>query len=404
MEKYLKTIKEKEHLKAIIELNPDLKENPVKGPLHNIPVLIKDNINTTGMVTSAGSVALGDNKPEDAPIITLLKEAGAIISGKANMTEFANYMVDFRKGKEEAMPNGYSSRGGQCLHPANPEADPSGSSTGSAVAVAADMVPMAIGSETYGSIISPAQCCGVVGIKPTAASVNMEGIIPISTTLDIVGPMAKTIEDAALLLGVIQNKTYQVTPKNDAKIGMYFNFMENAKPGWFFKISALLEELCKKGAEVFMTDEKIKEDFVFDIMHYEFKAAMNTYLEKYSTGVKTLEEIINYNLSHKETALKYGQSNLVFANEVTDNWAEEEKYINALKNRAAATETLNNIFDKHNLDVMVLMSAHCGLAAAVGFPSITLPLGLCFKGLPIGCCLMARPGEEQVLINVAKAL
>ena len=198
-------------LKSVIEVNSDAlfiaerldrhwREMEKMPPLFGVPILLKDNISTQNdkMRTSAGSVALADNyAPFEAHIVHSLERAGAVILGKTNMTEFANYMT------REGMPNGYSSRGGQTLCPYNREKDPSGSSTGSAVAVAAGLSTVSIGTETSGSIISPAGVNGVVGIKPTIGLVGRGGIIPISSTFDTAGPMARNVTDAAILLGVI---------------------------------------------------------------------------------------------------------------------------------------------------------------------------------------------------------
>jgi len=203
-------------LNSVLEINPDAlaiaafmdderAKGVLKGSLHGIPIMLKDNINTGDkMHTSAGSLALADNSMGfgmDADIVRNLRENGAIILGKVNMTEFANWIA-------EDMPCGYSSRGGQVKHPYNREADPLGSSTGSAVAVAAKLCVASVGTETCGSIIGPSSACGVVGIKPTAGLLSSNGIVPISNTLDTPGPIARTVRDAAILL-------------NGLKAGMY---------------------------------------------------------------------------------------------------------------------------------------------------------------------------------------
>ena len=404
----------KNNLNAVIELNPKALEEARNCdnsedktlPLHGMPILIKDNINTKEMITSAGSIALANNKvEEDAPIVKLIRGAGAIILGKTNMTEFANYMVDFRK--KEKMPNGYSSRGGQCISPYGFEHDPSGSSTGSAASVAADFAPMAIGSETYGSIISPSQSCGIVGIKPTAISVSTEGVIPISHTLDILGPMAKTVNDAARLLGVIQNKEYIVSLNRTARVGVYKHYMEHAKANWVEANKSLLDKMEVLGMSILHLDIKpIDESPVFSIMEYEFKHGINNYLKTYaSTGVPSnLEEIIIYNKANSDVALKYGQGNLIIANEKNENWNKEKIYTDAIKKRDEAIKELDDIFGKNNLDVIFLASAHCGLGAFTGFPTMTVPIGFAEDNSPIGCCILAKRGQENILINVAKAI
>ncbi|MCL2610896.1 MAG: amidase family protein [Defluviitaleaceae bacterium] len=410
---YIKKINES-GLNSVIELNPKALEEAHKCdnsenktlPLHGVPILIKDNVNTKGMITSAGSIALTSNiTQEDAPIVKLIREAGAVILGKANMTEFANYMVDFRK--DEKMPNGYSSRGGQCINPHGSEHDPSGSSTGSAVAVAAGLVSMAIGSETYGSIISPSQNCGIVGIKPTASSVSTEGVIPISHTLDILGPMTKTVDDAAKLLGVIQNKEYAVSPNRTARVGVYKHYMEHAKADWVEANKGLLDKMEALGMDIFHLDiEPIDERPVFPIMEYEFKHSINSYLKTYGAeGVPAnLEEIIAYNNANSDIALKYGQGNLIIANEKNESWDKEKIYTDAIKERDEAIKQLDRIFDENNLDIIFLASAHCGVGAFTGFPTMTVPIGFTTDNAPIGCCILAGRDQEDILINVAKVI
>ena len=209
VQQFLAAAEENKRLNAISEINPEAfaeagtldASKDKSAALHGIPILVKDNIDVAGMVTGAGSLALTRNVAQaDADIVRLLRAAGAVILGKTSMTEFANYMAD-------DMPNGYSSRGGQVLNLFAPEADPSGSSTGSAVAVGAGLCAAAVGTETCGSIVSPTQYAGVIGIKPTVGLISNRGILPISFTLDTVGPMARCADDARILLGVLAGKT-----------------------------------------------------------------------------------------------------------------------------------------------------------------------------------------------------
>jgi amidase len=425
----LAKIAENSGLNAVIEVNPDALDiarardaDPDKsGALHSIPILLKDNVNTGDkMATSAGSVSLAKNiAADDAPAAKLLREAGAVIVGKANMTEFANYMCDFRK--DEKMPNGYSSRGGQALHPTHPDADPSGSSTGSGVAVAAGLVPAAVGSETYGSIISPSQACGIVGIKPTDGLVSKSGVIPISFTLDTLGPMAACVEDAALMLGAMCGKTYDMGRKPaEITVGICYAGMDNAKwmqgtgKAWRGANEGLAAKMKQIGMKVKdLPDDDIvqyanaKDDyFIFPLMRYEFQHAMNSYLaaQKNPDIPQNLCKIIEYNRLNSDVALKYGQGNLVAAAEIGEDWQARPEYIAALAERAAAQATLDAYFDRHGIDVLMMMSAHCGLAAATGFPSITFPLGLAENGRPAGCLLMARRFGEDILLAAARHL
>lgn len=412
---YLEKIAANSHLNAVIEVNPNAEKDAAAidkmqdkpSPLQGFPILLKDNINTAdSTVTSAGSLSLANNiVSQDAPMVKLLRRAGAVVLGKSNMTEFANYMVDYRE--VQGMPNGYSSRGGQCVHPVDPSADPSGSSTGSAVAVAAGLAPVAIGSETYGSIISPSQRCGIVGIKPTAESVSTEGVIPISTTLDIVGPMATTIEDAAIVLGVLQQKEYKIAPKTTARVGVYKNEGWKITQEWLYANGLLLQKMKFAGMDIIdLLAEPINESFVFEIMRYEFKVAINIYLSKYAGAntPKNLTDIIKFNKENPKTALKYGQNNLIAANNIGNNWQKDPIYKKAVADRNAAIDRLDSFFVDNNLDVVFMESAHCGLAAGTGFPSITFPIGKTEGGLPIGCCFVAQRGREDLLIDVTSAL
>ena len=416
-------------LRSVIQVNPDALEIAKgcdeyigeKGPLHGVPILVKDNVNTGDqMATSAGSVALAKNiAKEDAPVVKLLRQAGAIIVGKANMTEFANYMCDFRL--DEKMPNGYSSRGGQTIHPVSEKIDPSGSSTGSAVAVAAGIVPVAVGSETYGSIISPAQQCGVVGIKPTDGLISKEGVIPISFTLDTLGPMATTVSDAATMLEVMGGKSYPMMHQSsEITIGVCTAGTEDESwpPNQFWRKAneKLARTMKKRGMKVKdVPADEVKDFasmrgdlFIFPIMEYEFRHGLNSYLasakEHNSEIPGSLTEIIEYNKQHKEVALKYGQGNLINGNKVQEDWKEAEIYKSAIKERDEAIETLKNYFDQQGIDVLMMMSAHCGIAAATGFPSITFPIGEGDDGLQAGCMLVARPFKEDVLLSTAKML
>ena len=423
----LAKIKENSFLNAVIEINPDALEiargcdaaADKSGILHGIPVLVKDNVSTGDkMATSAGSVALAQNiAAQDAQAALALRQAGAVLIGKANMTEFANYMCDFRK--DERMPNGYSSRGGQTMHPTHPDADPSGSSTGSAVAVAAGLVPGAVGSETYGSIISPAQANGIVGLKPTDGLISKVGVIPISFTLDTLGPMAACVDDAALLLAAMTGKNYALAHKPaEITVGICYAGADNTKwmgnTGWRpanEELAAAIKDLGFKVKD--LPDDDMAQyaeagdgSFVFPLMRYEFQHAMDSYLaaQKNPDIPQNLREIIEYNKQNSDVALKYGQGNLVAAAEIGKDWQTRPEYVAALAARAEAQTALDTYFNRHGVDVLMMMSAHCGLAAATGFPSITFPLAAAEDGRPAGCVLMARRFGEDVLLSAARHL
>ena len=415
--RYLAAIEKSKNLNAIIEINPDAaaiaerldSSKNKEGLLHGIPVLLKDNISTAdNMHTSAGSVALAENiAPMDAPIVSALRRAGAVILGKANMTEFANYM-------SHKMPNGYSSRGGQTLNFFDHEADPSGSSSGSAVAVAADLCAAAVGTETCGSIISPAQQAGIVGLKPTLGLLSGEAIVPISFTLDTAGPMCRNVEDTALLLGVLAGKNYSPEAGTDLKgmrVGVCRNSLkEEYSPEWIAANEKLIPLMKSLGAVcVDLPDHAIDGEFFIPIMRNEFKYAINRYLRSMANnGImpaipRTLGEIIAYNRENAETALKYGQDILVTAEEKASGTMTESEYTEAMKTREAAACSLEAIFAENNLDIFFMTEGDFRIITT-GFPGVTIPVGRTLKGLPVGSFFVARKFREDTLLRAAGAI
>ena len=422
-------------LKSVIEVNPDIlfiaemldqgmqdiDEMPI---LHGIPVLLKDNINTKDkMHTTAGSVALGDNyAPYDAHIVKRLRQTGAIILGKANMTEFANYMT------RDGMPTGYSSRGGQVLSPYNRNEHPGGSSSGSGVAVAAGLCTAAIGTETAGSIISPAGRNGIVGIKPTLGLVGRSGIIPISSTHDTAGPMARTVYDAAILLTVIAGRdTDDVATHinkhnnpNDYTSILNGNRLDGIRIGInrpqstkAFQVPEVSEEerksfdhLCNllSDAGAILVDS-IRMDYMFNTkrtMNNEFKFCLNYYLStlRGSTKMKTLKDIIEYNQAHGAVSLKYGQSILLDAENNTSGTMTESSYIEGLIEREKAIAELDKAFDDNHIDVM-LNEVFTNIAPFTGFPSMTIPIGQSKNNnMPLDSYWIARRFDEVSLLKV----
>ena len=444
-------------LRSVIELNPDalfmaerldrvlaLQENKILSPLFGIPILIKDNISTWPagrMRTSAGSLALANHYGQQAFCLWGLESMDAIILGKTNMTEFANYMTS------EGMPSGYSSRGGQTLCPYNRAEDPSGSSTGSAVAVAAGLSTLSIGTETSGSIISPAGANGVVGIKPTLGLVSRQGVIPISSTFDTPGPMARNVSDAALLLGIMSGVCHidmatKVWPQSAEPTEIHtptFHMVSTAAKdyGSIYKQSLTGERL--DGVRIGLNRAKefehwgMKDDdeakAAFDsfcdmlksagatlvdnlemeprydtrrvIMQHEFKACMNYYLHNTSPEMRTLADIIKFNQANAATALKYGQSLLLDAQNKFSGNLTEPAYIEALLEREKAIAEMDNLFDQHNLDVL-LGDVFVYIAPFTGFPSMTIPTGQRQKNnMPLRASFTARRLDEAKMINVA---
>lgn len=411
---------------AVLTLNPDAlfwadrmdelrRKGQVLGPLHGIPVLLKANISTRdGMSTSAGALALADNYARfDAEIVRRLRKAGAVILGKTNMTEFANYV-------SEEMPNGYSSQGGQ-VKGVFEEVDPSGSSTGSAVAVALGYCPGAVGTETCGSIISPATQAGIVGLKPTLGLCSRRGIIPISHTLDTAGPFARSVRDAALLLGVLAGEDsedpavvqlplpdYAAALSEDLtglRVGLSRLFLEEAVPGQLEAAQWAARLLEKQGAVcVPLEEEAFSCRALGTIMCQEFRQDLERYLREFGQGSrKTLSEIIQWNQSQKETAIPYGQEYLEKAQAAAGNFAEPG-YLAALAQREAVIQQLDRTFEENQVDVILILSGACGHPALAGFPDITVPLGRSQQGDPLAALLMARRFEEPVLLKAAYGL
>ncbi|MCL1795539.1 MAG: amidase family protein [Clostridia bacterium] len=419
-------------LRSVLEINPDVlfiadaldkNRGKIMPPLYGIPILLKDNINTGDKTrTSAGSVALADNYARhDAHIVTRLRQAGALLLGKANMTEFANYMT------REGMPSGYSSRGGQVVNPYNREKTPSGSSSGSAVAVAAGLCAAAIGTETCGSILSPAGANGIVGIKPTLGLLSRSGIIPISGTLDTPGPMARTVRDAAILLGVMagadpddaathtlrsdETIDYLAHLRKDGLSGMRIGINRAApedEPPPTEEEKTAFETLCKAlraGGAVLIDRVNISAPpGILHIMRYELKACMNHYLStlRGSSKMTSLQDIVAFNQAHAPVALKYGQSLLNDSQNNTSGTMTEPEYLQALAEREKAIESLDRTFDAHGIDVM-LCETFADIAPLAGFPSMSIPIGQRRDKLPIGSTWIARRFDEATMLRAAYA-
>lgn len=398
----LKAIAEKDQsgrcLNSIAEVEPNAlfiaealdKERKAKGPrslLHGIPFSVKDNINTKEtMHTTAGSLALADLiAPKDAFVIEKLKAAGAIILAKANLSEFAYFM------SRNNMPSGYSSRGGQVVHPYCPGFDPSGSSSGSAVSVAARIVPVSVGTETNGSLTSPSKSNAIACIKPTVGLISREGIIPISHHQDTAGPMGKSIEDCAIMLEVMAGKdendvsTY-TCPNNIKYSEACIDDLTNMKIGILHYAQYPYNErqlsLIHKLKEIIQNKNGQYKEITLDNVHYdgkntlqhEFKNGINRYLASVRNHceVKSLEDIIAFNNAHADTCLRYGQT-LLEESDALSGLLIEKEYIEA---RVNVTQDCRNVIDsllKAN-DVDCIVSLYnMGIAPTAGYPAISIP-------------------------------
>lgn len=441
MERIARYDKDGPRLNSVLELNPDAlfiaealdqermnQSKGVRGPLHGIPILLKDNINTLDkMHTSAGSLALADSYASaDAFLVKKLREAGAVILGKTNMTEFANFMT-------LGMPSGYSSRGGQVVNPYVADAEPGGSSSGSGVAVAASFCAAAVGTETSGSILNPSEANSIVGIKPTVGLISRTGVIPIANSRDTAGPMARTVADAATLLGAMtgddpsdpatgtwlhagsRRTDYRCFLQKDGlqgkRIGVPREYDFDPLSDEAMKLyDEALSVLREQGAVLVdpANVETIRQLKDYDVLQYEFKACINAYLASLGPNapLRSLKEVIEFNLSHSEAALKYGQTLLEYAEKQTGGALTEPKYILArLRDlRLSQEEGIDATMNKYELDALVFPSVSgAAIAAKAGYPSIQVPAGYLANSVPFGITFTAQSYSEPTLISLAFA-
>jgi amidase len=422
-------------INSVLELNPDALfiaealdierlNHGSRGPMHGIPILLKDNINTgDNMHTSAGSLALANSyATEDAFIVERLREAGAIILGKANMTELANFMTD-------GMPSGYSSRGGQVLNPYNISTPTGGSSAGSAVAVSCNFCTVSIGTETSGSILNPGNLNSLVGIKPTVGLISRTGILPLSYSQDTAGPMARTVTDAVLLLNALlgddvndpamaANKGRRQTDytafldKNGlsgARIGIprdyYFEELTEEQQVLF---NNSVESMKQQGAIIIESAniKSCRQIIYSSVLLNEFKSAINAYLSRLGphAPIHSLKEIIEFNHQHPMETLKYGQSTLIEAEYTTSGTLTEPNYIRDRTKDLllCKTDGIDAVMKEFQLDAL-LFPADFGsrITARAGYPSIVVPSGYTAAGVPFGVTYSAQAFCEPTLIKLA---
>ena len=436
-------------LKSVIEVNPEAlmlaeqmdrerKQGKLRGPLHGIPILIKDNIDTADkMHTTAGSIALADHiAGKDAFVVTQLRKAGALIMGKTNLSEWANF-------RSTRSSSGWSSRGGQTRNPYIINRSPCGSSSGSAVAVSANLCAAAVGTETDGSVIAPASFCGVVGIKPTVGLVSRSGIIPISATQDTAGPMTRTVADAAILLNAMVgvdpadavtanakdkiDKDYtSFLDKNALKgkrIGVEQSFLRGRQEEVVALYQKTIDRLKELGATI-VPVELVKEtdplgEAEFQVLLYEFKDGLNKYLSGVKKGVKSMSELIEFNKKNADKAMPYFKQELVEMSNAKGDLKSSE-YLQAVAKSTSARAIIDKTLQANQLDAIVGTSygpAHCidwvngddnpGFyfcppAAMAGYPHITVPMGD-IHGLPVGLSFIASKYEEGKIIGLAYA-
>jgi amidase len=425
-------------LELAAELDRERRAHGPRGPLHGIPVLIKDNIETADrMMTTAGSLALdGWYAPKDAPLVARLRAAGAVILGKTNLSEWANF-------RSTHSSSGWSGRGGQTRNPYALNRTPSGSSSGSAVAVAANLCAVAVGTETDGSIVSPASINGIVGLKPTVGLVSRSGIVPISHSQDTAGPLARSVRDAAVLLGAMVG----LDPADPASAAVgerfesdYVRFLDpdglrGARLGVarrFFAESAPLDSfldgcvaaLKRAGAVVVDPADLPMHGAAAaaeqEVLLYEFKADLNTYLARLPGDfrVRSLADLIRFNEAHAAREMPLFDQELLRQAQAKGN-LDEAAYRDARATCLTATRSggIDAVLCEHGLDAIVTLTSGpawlidpvngdsdtggCSAPAAVaGYPHITVPAGL-YRGLPVGLSFFGTAFSEPKLIKMA---
>jgi len=436
-------------LRSVIEANPDAlaiaraldeeyKAKGPRGPLHGIPVLLKDNIETGDkMQTTAGSLALvGTPAAKDAWVAERLRAAGAVILGKTNLSEWANF-------RSTHSTSGWSGRGGQTKNPYALDRNPCGSSSGSGVAISANLCVLAVGSETDGSVVCPSSMCGIVGIKPTLGLISRAGIIPIAHSQDTAGPMARTVRDAALLLGAMtgvdarDNSTHASAGKSKTDYTQFLdaNGLRGARLGiarQYFNIgpavTAVMEEcialMRSAGAEIVdpadLSTFEAWRDTETQVLLYEFKADLNAYLAARGAAVRSLADCIAFNRAHRAEEMPYFEQEL-FEQAQQKGPLTDKAYKDALavNHRLARKDGIDAVIAKYKVDAIVAPTAGptwltdwvagdradsgCASPPAVaGYPHITVPAGFKF-GLPLGISFFGAAWSEPNLIKFAYA-
>lgn len=439
-------------LNAVIELNPDAlaiadaldaerRVGTVRGPMHGIPVLIKDNIATRDrMETTAGSLALvGSRVPRDAHVVERLRGAGAVILGKTNLSEWANF-------RSTHSTSGWSARGGQTRNPYALDRTPSGSSSGSGSATAANLCAVAVGTETDGSVTSPAASAALVGVKPTLGLVSRSGIVPIAHSQDTAGPMARTVRDAAILLAAVSgidardaetakargHVVTDYTPflKTDALRGARLGVVRERHMGYSRATDALMEEAIarlKSLGAVIVDPTNIPntgkyDDAEFEVLLYEFKADLDAYLRGLeSSRVRSLAGVIAFNREHAAEEMPY------FGQEIME-MAQAKGPLTSAKYRAARAKCvaltraggIDAEMKRHRLDALIAptqapawlidlvngdpggIGGFTSPAAVAGYPHVTVPMGE-YRGLPVGLSFVGRAWSEGTLLGLAYA-
>jgi amidase len=429
-------------LRAVIQLNPEWEDiadrldrerraGRAHGPLHGLPIFVKDNIDTGDrMLTTAGSLALEGVAPaaHDARLVARLRKAGALLAGKTNLSEWANF-------RSTRSSSGWSARGGQCRNAHVADRSPSGSSSGSAVAVAAGYAPVAVGTETDGSIIGPSAANGVVGIKPGVGVVSRQGVIPISNSQDSPGAHGRTVRDAAMLLGIISDAgtDYTTGLRQDALKGRRLAVLREPYTGYSEHADRVFESALTalKDLDAELVDPVILEsvtqlrgegrELENRVMHYEFKAAIEAYLKTREGGPKTLADLIRFNEEHADEEMPYFRQETFEAAERCGG-LDSPEYLSARDTvqRWAREQGIDATLSKHGVDALIaparapafvidaisgdrLLGGCTQPSAVAGYPIVTVPMGMVFEALPVGLAFFSTRGTEADLLGMAYA-
>ncbi len=436
-------------LNSVIELNPEAltiakaldderKNGKVRGPLHGIPILIKDNIDTADkMQTTAGALAMqGHLAQQDAHVVKKLREAGVVILGKTNLSEWAN----FRSTKS---CSGWSSRGGQTKNPYILDHNPCGSSSGSGVAVATNLCAIAVGTETDGSVTCPASVNCIVGLKPTVGLVSRTGIIPISATQDTAGPMGRTVKDVAILLGAMTgiDEADAVTKESEGKIQPdYTKFLDpNALKGKRIGVEKkpqgdnqfmhslqqkAIDLLKQQGVAVIEIEylDKINKlnDAEFLLMQYEFKEGVNKYLSTAGAALKSLADVIAFNKTNENKAMPYFKQETLESSDKKGDLQSKEYKVAFGRSHHDSKKIIDSVIRENKLDAIcgLTMGPACSIdtiygdrwgdvfltapAAMAGYPHISVPSGMIYE-LPVGLSFFGPAYSEPILIGIAYA-
>jgi len=433
-------------LNSILTINPNAldiadrldrerQDGNVRGPLHGVPILLKDNIDTGDMPTTAGSFFLeGSIPPNDAFIVSKLRDAGAVILGKTNLSEWANFHSSFSS-------SGWSALGGQVHNPYEVSRNPCGSSAGSGVAASANLATITIGTETNGSIVCPSNANGIVGMKPTVGLWSREGIIPISYTTDSAGPMTRTVRDAAILLGALAGPdtgdplSVEAAEHVQEDYTQYLNAdgLQGKRIGFYtgpmgnhFRVDTLMNEtirtLERLGATVIEIDDITRENIggdAFQVLLHEFKDGVNDYLESLNNDaiISSMEEMAEQ-IRNSPTATELFDRNLILTAAETEG-TDSDEYQDARERmlRVSREEGIDRVMDENNLDALVsptgspawktdlilgdnFQLSSSSPSARAGYPIISLPMGS-IDGMPVGVSFFGRAWSEPVLLEIA---